>query len=84
MNSVDSPLGQFSFRASANVFPRQTGRLTSRHPAGPALDFCRPGSFNFGEILCFGVIQTGEQLCGDIGTFGDRQRQGFPKKFLRP
>jgi hypothetical protein len=80
---VDSPLAQFSFRASSDVFPWHTGRLAGDHPAGSPLDFSRPRGFNFGEVVRSGIVQTSKELGRDVGTFSDRQGQGFTKKFLR-
>jgi len=80
---VDSPLAQFSFRASSDVFPRHTGRLADDDPAGSPLDFSRPRGFNFDEIVRFGIVQTSKELGRDIGTFSDRQGQGVTKKVLR-
>ena len=41
-----------------------------------------PGRFDVSGVGLF-VLQAGEQLRGDVGSLGCRQRQGFPKKFLR-
>ena len=77
--SACSLLRQARCEAGADHGPVGAGRLPREHSKSAALDLQSPGVFN---AFIRDLIQGGEELGGDIGSFFGRKLQGFMKNTL--
>jgi hypothetical protein len=69
--------------ASAHVLPWLARGFTCQDSPRAFLDLLCPGSLHRRRVVRTRLIEAGEELGGDIGTFVAWQRQGFAKKLLR-
>ena len=76
-----SPVAQFGFSPSADIFPRDAGRFSRQYPPRASLDFDGPGGLHGGRVLA-APVQAGEQFGSHARALIDRQRQGFAKNVL--
>ena len=65
------------FGAASDVIPGSSDGFTSQRASRAALDFGRPRRFNLRAVVGFRVIETGQQLRGDVRAVLNRQREGL-------
>ena len=68
---ADSPLVQCGFAPSTDVLPGHARGFSGHDAPGPSFDFSRPGGLDFAGILVVGIIETSQQLCGNVRTLVD-------------
>ena len=74
---------QCGFAPLTDVLPGHARSFSGHDAPGPPFDFSRPGGLALALILVVGIIETRQQLCGNVRTLVGGKRQCFAKKFLR-